>query len=51
MSLRTAAAPKTPQKLQRELEDLQLVVKARNGSSAADLICARNSGGHAPTMR
>ena len=35
MSLRTAAAPKTPQKLQRELEDLQLVVKARNGSSAA----------------
>ena len=35
MSLRTAAAPKTPQKLQRELEDLQLVLKARNGSSVA----------------
>ena len=32
MSVRTAAAPKTPQKLQRELEDLQLVLKARNGS-------------------
>ena len=30
---RTAA--KTPQKLQRELEDLQLVLKARNGSQAA----------------
>ena len=31
MSVRTAAAPKSPQKLQRELEDLQLVLKARNG--------------------
>ena len=30
-----AAAPKTPQKLQRELEDLQLVLRARNGSDAA----------------
>ena len=35
MSVRTAAAPKTPQKLQRELEDLQLVLKARNGSQQA----------------
>ncbi|HEY7379682.1 MAG TPA: RNA polymerase sporulation sigma factor SigH [Gaiella sp.] len=32
---RTATAPKSPQKAQRELEDLQLVLKARNGSSAA----------------
>ena len=35
MSARTQAAPKSPQKLQRELEDLQLVLKARNGSQAA----------------
>ena len=35
MSVRTALAPKSPQKVQRELEDLQLVLKARNGSSAA----------------
>ena len=35
MSARTAVAPKTPQKLQRELEDLQLVIKARNGSQVA----------------
>ncbi len=35
MSARTAVAPKTPQKLQRELEDLQLVIKARNGSQGA----------------
>ena len=35
MAVRTAAAPKTPQKLQRELEDLQLVLKARNGSTGA----------------
>ena len=35
MSARTAAAPKTPQRVQRELEDLQLVLKARNGSQAA----------------
>jgi RNA polymerase sporulation-specific sigma factor len=35
MSARTGAAPKTPQKLQRELEDLQLVLKVRNGSTAA----------------
>lgn len=35
MSARTAAAPKSPQKVQRELEDLQLVLKARNGSQVA----------------
>jgi RNA polymerase sporulation-specific sigma factor len=35
MAARTGAAPKSPQKLQRELEDLQLVLKVRNGSKAA----------------
>ncbi len=35
MTTRTAVAPKTAQKAQRELEDLQLVLKARNGSQAA----------------
>jgi len=35
VSARTAYAQKTPQKVQRELEDLQLVLKARNGSSVA----------------
>ena len=35
MSVRTAVAHKSPQKAQRELEDLQLVLKARNGSSVA----------------
>ncbi len=35
MSARSATAPKSPQKVQRELEDLQLVVKARNGSQTA----------------
>ena len=35
MSARTAAAPKTAAKAQRELEDLQLVLKARNGSNVA----------------
>jgi RNA polymerase sigma-H factor len=35
MAARSATAAKTPQKAQRELEDLQLVLKARNGSSAA----------------
>ena len=35
MSAHTATAAKTAQKAQRELEDLQLVVKARNGSDAA----------------
>ena len=35
MAVRTATAHKSPQKVQRELEDLQLVLKARNGSNAA----------------
>jgi RNA polymerase sporulation-specific sigma factor len=35
MTARTAALPKTAQKQQRELEDLQLVLKARNGSQEA----------------
>src|SRR5688500_19322590 len=35
MAARQALAPKSPQKLQRELEDLQLVLKARNGSQSA----------------
>src|SRR6267142_7260073 len=35
VSVRTATAHKSPQKVQRELEDLQLVLKARNGSTAA----------------
>jgi RNA polymerase sporulation-specific sigma factor len=45
MSARTAVAPKTPQKLQRELEDLQLVLKARNGNqSALDQLMRRYHG-------
>ena len=35
MTVRTATASKTPQKAQRELEDLQLVLKARNGDGTA----------------
>jgi RNA polymerase sigma-H factor len=35
MAVRHAAVPKSPQKAQRELEDLQLVLKARNGDQAA----------------
>jgi RNA polymerase sporulation-specific sigma factor len=35
VSARSATVPKSPQKIQRELEDLQLVLKARNGSSSA----------------
>ncbi len=35
LAVRTATVPKSPQKVQRELEDLQLVLKARNGSSVA----------------
>jgi len=35
VTARTTAAVKSPQKAQRELEDLQLVVKARNGSNTA----------------
>ncbi len=37
MSARTAAAPKSPQKVQRELEDLQLVLKARNGARSRSI--------------
>lgn len=45
MPARTTTAPKAPQKAQRELEDLQLVIKARNGSQAAlDAILRRYSG-------
>ena len=33
--MRTNTAPKTAAKVQRELEDLQLVLKARNGSNVA----------------
>ena len=35
MPVRHATAPKSPQKAQRELEDLQLVLKARNGDQGA----------------
>jgi len=35
VSVRYATAAKSPQKAQRELEDLQLVLKARNGDSQA----------------
>src|SRR3954464_11913257 len=45
MAVRTATAAKTQQKAQRELEDLQLVLKARNGSSAAlDQLIKRYTG-------
>jgi RNA polymerase sporulation-specific sigma factor len=35
LAVRTATVQRSPQKAQRELEDLQLVLKARNGSTAA----------------
>jgi RNA polymerase sporulation-specific sigma factor len=35
VAVRTGTAQKSPQKAQRELEDLQLVLKAANGSSVA----------------
>jgi RNA polymerase sporulation-specific sigma factor len=45
MAARTAAAPKSAQKVQRELEDLQLVMRARNGSTEAlDGIIRRYTG-------
>jgi RNA polymerase sporulation-specific sigma factor len=45
MAARTATAAKTAQKAQRELEDLQLVLKARNGDgSALDLLIRRYTG-------
>src|ERR1700754_946728 len=45
MSAQTATAAKSAQKAQRELEDLQLVMKARNGSTAAlDILMRRYNG-------
>src|SRR6266849_5523611 len=45
MAPRPATAAQTPQKQQRELEDLQLVLKARNGDgSALDLLIRRYTG-------
>jgi RNA polymerase sigma-H factor len=45
MATRTATAIKTPQKAQRELEDLQLVLRARNGDlSARDEMIRRYTG-------
>ena len=45
MSAQTATAAKSAQKAQRELEDLQLVMKARNGSTAAlDTLMRRYNG-------
>jgi RNA polymerase sporulation-specific sigma factor len=45
MAVRHATAVQTPQKAQRELEDLQLVMKARNGSQQAlDSLMRRYTG-------
>jgi RNA polymerase sporulation-specific sigma factor len=45
MSARTATAAQTAQKAQRELEDLQLVLRARNGDSLAlDALMRRYAG-------
>jgi RNA polymerase sigma-H factor len=45
MAARTATAPKSVQKAQRELEDLQLVLRARNGSNEAlDALMRRYAG-------
>ena len=45
MSARSAVPAYSPQKAQRELEDLQLVMKARNGSDAAlDTLIRRYNG-------
>ena len=45
MSARTATAVQSAQKVQRELEDLQLVMKARNGSQdALDTLMRRYTG-------
>ena len=44
-AVRPAAAPRAPHKAQRELEDLQLVVRARNGDEAAlDALIRRYTG-------
>ena len=45
MPARAAQAPHSPQKAQRELEDLQLVLKARNGDgNALDALIRRYNG-------
>ena len=45
MALRSATAAKTPQKIQRELEDLQLVLRSRNGDPGAlDVLIRRYTG-------
>jgi RNA polymerase sporulation-specific sigma factor len=45
MAARTATAVRTPQKAQRELEDLRLVIRARNGDlSARDEMIRRYTG-------
>ncbi|HEX2111840.1 MAG TPA: RNA polymerase sporulation sigma factor SigH [Gaiellaceae bacterium] len=45
MPARTATAPQSAQKAQRELEDLQLVIKARNGNQEAlDVLIRRYTG-------
>jgi RNA polymerase sporulation-specific sigma factor len=45
MAARTATAVRTPQKAQRELEDLRLVIRARNGdTSARDEMIRRYTG-------
>src|SRR6186997_2409856 len=45
MAAARAATARSPQKVQRELEDLQLVIKARNGDSAAmDYLIRRYTG-------
>src|SRR5919202_743791 len=45
MSARPAAASRTPRRAQRELEDLQLVIRARNGDeSALDALLRRYTG-------
>jgi RNA polymerase sporulation-specific sigma factor len=45
VAARTATAHYSPQKAQRELEDLQLVLKARNGDSGAmDVLMRRYTG-------
>ena len=48
MSAQPAVAVKSAQKAQRELEDLQLVMKARSGSEAAlDALMRRYTGSSA----
>src|SRR5437764_15362023 len=45
MAAARAATARSPQKVQRELEDLQLVLKARNGNSVAmDALIRRYTG-------